>query len=106
MGTGRAAVTAAVFALCAGAAAAALPPTEPPAMATADALAVRPMLFALRGVSDAATAGPAPVATAAPRRSAGLTGLEVAVLGFGVACTAAGAAMLGAAAAGLRPTRP
>jgi hypothetical protein len=74
-------------------------------MARADALTVRPVQFALRGVSEAATAGPAPRVATAPR-IAGLSGAEIAVLAFGVASTAAGAAMLGAAAAGFRPRRP
>lgn len=104
--TGMAAAAALALVLGAWPASAALPDAEPPAMAGADALTLRPMEFALRGVSEAATAGPAPVVSAAPRGAAGLSGLEIAVLGFGVACTAAGAAMLGAAAAGIRRTRP
>lgn len=102
---GREALLTVALALGAGAASAALPHAEPPAMARADALTLRPMAFALRGVSEAATAGPAPQVAAGPRRG-GPSGAEIAVLAFGVASTAAGAAMLGAAAAGLRPRRP
>jgi hypothetical protein len=110
MAIGARAIMAAALTFGAGAAFAALPPGErdaaAPALARADDLAVRPMDFALRGVSQAASAGPAPVVRAGPVPPAALSGAETAVLAFGVASTAAGAAMLGAAAARVRRTRP